>query len=82
MPHQKPDGRHITDMIAEMGLDAGNVIMVGDSHNDIYAAHAAGIRSIAVSYGYDSDIMNLGKLDMVAHSVPEIQMRLNEIWSK
>ena len=82
VPHQKPDGRHITDMMSEMGLEARKVIMVGDSHNDICAAHAAGIRSIAVSYGYDPDIVNLRELDLVAHSVPEIQTRLNEIWSK
>ena len=82
VPHQKPDGRHITDMMSELGLETRKVIMVGDSYNDIFAAHAAGVRSIGVSYGYDPDLMKLREIDLVAHSVPEIHMRLNEIWEE
>ena len=79
--HQKPDSRHITDMIDEMGLKTRDVIMVGDSHNDICAAHAAKVRSIAVTYGYDKTILSLPELDLVAHSVEDIKDRLSEVWS-
>ena len=82
VPYKKPDRRHITDMMCEMDLNTRDVIMVGDSHNDICAAHAAGVRSIAVTYGYDLNLLNLVELDLVANSVPDIQRSLNEIWSK
>ena len=78
--HQKPDSRHITDMIDEMGLKTRDVVMVGDSHNDICAAHGAKVRSIAVTYGYDKSILTLPELDLVAHSIADIKDRLGRCW--
>ena len=80
VPHQKPDPRHITDMMAEMGLKTRDVVMVGDSHNDICAAHGAKVRSIAVTYGYDKSILTLPELDLVAHSIADIKDQLSEVW--
>ena len=80
MAHQKPDRRHITGMMAEMGLKTRDVVMVGDSHNDICAAHGAKVRSIAVTYGYDKSILTLPEVDLVANSIADIKDRLSEVW--
>lgn len=49
---RKPDGRHIHATLDAMGESAANAVMIGDSENDILAAHDAGIPSICVSFGY------------------------------
>jgi phosphoglycolate phosphatase len=52
VPHRKPDGRHVLRVIDELGATRESTAMVGDSENDISAARDAGIRSVAVSFGY------------------------------
>ncbi len=52
VPHSKPDGRHLHDTLAAMGMAGKTAIMVGDSENDILAAHDAKMASICVSFGY------------------------------
>lgn len=49
---RKPDGGHVLGTIERVGGDPARAIMVGDSHNDIDAARDAGVKSIAVSFGY------------------------------
>lgn len=51
-PAPKPDPRHIEATIAAAGGVIGKAIMVGDSSNDIDAARAAQVPSIAVTFGY------------------------------
>ena len=51
----KPDPRHLSFAIEVAGGTAAHALMVGDSRPDIEAARAAGIPSIAVSFGY-SDV--------------------------
>lgn len=50
--HKKPDPEMLQTTMDALGVTAGEVLMIGDSPNDIGAAKAAGIRTIAVSYGY------------------------------
>ena len=52
VPHKKPDGRHILQVVEEMGATIGTAAMIGDSENDISAAVDANVRSIAVTFGY------------------------------
>lgn len=52
VPHSKPDGRHLLDTLAAMGMAGATTVMVGDSENDILAAHDAKMASICVSFGY------------------------------
>jgi phosphoglycolate phosphatase len=35
------------------GIEPDQALMVGDSRNDVEAAHAAGVRCVAVPYGYN-----------------------------
>ncbi len=52
LPIRKPDGGHVLGTIERVGGDPARAIMVGDSNNDIDAARDAGVKSIAVSFGY------------------------------
>lgn len=49
---QKPDGAHVLETIEMIGADPARAVMVGDSENDILAAHDAGVASVCVSFGY------------------------------
>ncbi len=52
VPHKKPDGRHVLQVIEELGATVDTTAMVGDSENDIHAANNAGIGSVCVTFGY------------------------------
>ncbi|MFB9354615.1 phosphoglycolate phosphatase [Sneathiella chinensis] len=49
---KKPDPGHIHKTLALFASGTGKAVMIGDTHNDIDAANAAGIGSVAVSFGY------------------------------
>jgi phosphoglycolate phosphatase len=51
---RKPDPLHLTRTIADAGGSLANAVMVGDTHIDIDTARAAGVRSVAVSFGYSA----------------------------
>jgi len=51
-PVRKPDPGHLLGVLERLGVARDAAIMIGDSPNDIGCAIAAGVRSIAVSYGY------------------------------
>ncbi len=51
-PVKKPDPGHITGTLARLGDSIKWAAMVGDSPNDINAAKAAKLPSVAVSFGY------------------------------
>ena len=56
--------------------------MIGDSKTDVEAANNAGVRSITVSYGYDDDVLNYPKLDMVVDNLRQVPRAIDEILSK
>ncbi|MCW5749379.1 MAG: HAD-IIIA family hydrolase [Alphaproteobacteria bacterium] len=49
---RKPHPGHILKLLARMGADPATALMVGDSIHDVAAARAAGLKVIAVSWGY------------------------------
>jgi phosphoglycolate phosphatase len=51
-PRRKPDPAHLLDVLDRLGAKPAAAVMVGDSHNDVAAARAAGVRCILVDYGY------------------------------
>lgn len=64
----KPDGRHIIETVKLGGGNPATAIMVGDTSNDINAAKDAGIRSIAVTFGYaDHPVETLGADRIISH---------------
>ena len=53
LPKRKPEPDQLLDIMAKAGVSAEESLMVGDSSNDIDAAHAAGVAALAVPYGYN-----------------------------
>lgn len=52
VPFRKPDARHVHAGLAALGVRPPEAVFVGDSPNDATAARAAGVRFLAVPYGY------------------------------
>jgi len=48
---QKPDAAALSAVADELGVDAARCAMIGDSEVDIQTARAAGVPSVAVSWG-------------------------------
>lgn len=53
LAEKKPSGLPLRHVAARFDLDPAEIAMVGDSHNDVATARAAGSTAIAVSYGYE-----------------------------
>ncbi|MBE0484286.1 MAG: phosphoglycolate phosphatase [Bacterioplanes sp.] len=53
LPEKKPSPMPLLHACAQLALKPEQAVMIGDSRNDILAAHAAGMASVAVSYGYN-----------------------------
>ncbi len=71
-PFFKPDPRHLTLTIDKAGGVVDGSIMVGDSITDVSTAKAAGVPSIAVSFGYtDIPPHDLGA-DALVHSFADL----------
>ena len=49
---RKPDPGHVQDALARIGATPDRAAMVGDSEHDVAAGRAAGLKTIAVTYGY------------------------------
>lgn len=49
---RKPAPEHLLHVVAALGVAPDDAVMVGDSPNDINAARNAGLRSVAVTFGY------------------------------
>ena len=47
----KPHPAMLLELMAELGFGAGQVVMIGDTSHDMQMAAAAGVDSLAVSYG-------------------------------
>lgn len=62
LAEKKPSPLPLLHACNTQGIDPTNTFMVGDSRNDIQAAHAANMPCVAVSYGYNhgEDIRNAG----------------------
>ena len=53
LPEKKPSPLPLQYMCEKFNIKPRNTLMIGDSKNDILAAKAASIQSVAVSYGYN-----------------------------
>ncbi|QDZ89264.1 phosphoglycolate phosphatase [Shewanella decolorationis] len=74
----KPDPLPLEHLLAEWQLDKSELLMVGDSKNDILAAKAAGVASIGLTYGYNyGEDIGLTGPDAVCEQFVEILRWLN-----
>jgi phosphoglycolate phosphatase len=49
---RKPHPAPLLEAVRQLKVDVGQALMVGDNIHDVEAAHAAGMRCVAVTYGY------------------------------
>ncbi|WP_166263424.1 phosphoglycolate phosphatase [Marinobacter caseinilyticus] len=73
LPLKKPDPTPLLHAIQTLKGDPESTLMVGDSVNDIAAAHSAKLRVVAVRYGYTygTPVDDLGA-DFVVDSLAEL----------
>lgn len=53
LPSRKPDPLPLLHVCEQLGVQVKEALMVGDSKNDIFAAKAAGMDCVGVTYGYN-----------------------------
>lgn len=53
LPQQKPDPAGLLYVLGKASAKPDDALFIGDSRNDIHAARAAGVRCVAMTYGYN-----------------------------
>ncbi len=66
-PHAKPHPEPLLEAARRMGLDPSACIYVGDDERDIVAGHAAGMKTVAATYGYLGAQSDVQKWQAHAH---------------
>lgn len=74
----KPHPSMILQAMAETGVAAEDVVMIGDTRFDMDMARAAGVCGIGVSWGYHA-AAELGG-DYLIHGFQELPLMLDQIW--
>lgn len=69
----KPHPRMLLELMAELGVEPGRTLMIGDTTHDLQLAANAGAASVAVSYGaHEPELLHGLAPRHVAHSVAEL----------
>jgi phosphoglycolate phosphatase len=69
----KPHPLMLEELMAELGVTPGRVLMIGDTTHDLQLALNAGCASVGVSYGaHEPESFDLLKPLFIAHSVPQL----------
>lgn len=79
LPVRKPDPGHLLGTLEMLGSGPDRAVMIGDSLNDIQVAVEAGVRSIAVSYGYRKQPVDELGADIVIDSFADIPLALERL---
>lgn len=77
-PHLKPHPGMIHRVLSDLGVPPERAIMIGDNVNDILAARAAGVRSVAVGYGLgDPAVLRAADPDFFCERIEDIMSLFN-----
>ena len=80
LTEKKPSPLLLQHAAEVLGIDVANMLMVGDSKNDIIAAKAAGCFSVGITFGYgDMTLLSQDKAtkpDLLIRALPEIYENL------
>ena len=79
MEFSKPDARVFHAVVEELGGHGGGAVMIGDSITDVLTARAAGVKVIAVDYGYTTEPAHMLGADAVTgdfRQIPALAARL------
>jgi len=72
-PNKKPDPMALNWLLDKHKVDASQMLMVGDSKNDILAARNAGCVSFGLTYGYNhGEPISNAKPDFVADDIAQL----------
>ncbi len=52
IPFRKPSPEPVLKLLRDLGINAENTVIVGDSINDVAAGRAAGVLTVGCTYGY------------------------------
>lgn len=70
----KPDPDMLLQLLSELDLNPARVLMVGDTTHDIHMAHAAGVDSLAVTYGaHRPELLQAARPTALVSSVSAMQ---------
>lgn len=73
LPHKKPHPGPLQHCLQHFGVTAAQSLMVGDSRNDVEAARAAGVRVVAVPWGYNhGEPIEAARPDWLVDSLQEL----------
>jgi len=76
---KKPDPMPLLHVCETLDLEVNECLMIGDSKNDILAAKAAGMQSVAVSYGYNyNEDISVHEPESVINDMSELCSLLRE----
>lgn len=75
---RKPSPKPILHILTALSLRSDEAVMVGDSNYDIDSGKAAGVRTVAVSYGYRNRSLLKGA-DFIIDSIGELIPKLREL---
>ncbi len=74
---RKPDPQGVFEALGILGVKPEEAAYIGDSDVDVLTGHNAGMRAIAVSWGYrDRDILEACQPDFLADNVEELRRYL------
>ncbi|WP_035057172.1 phosphoglycolate phosphatase [Andreprevotia chitinilytica] len=59
LPQKKPSAEPLLHVADKLGVPPGEMLMVGDSKNDLLAARAAGSPVVMVDYGYGENVADM-----------------------
>lgn len=80
---KKPHPAPLYSVLAQQGLHAKELLFVGDSRNDIQAAHAAGCPSVGMTYGYNyGEAIALSSPDVVLDRFSQLLPLVGPLTSK
>ncbi len=79
LPVRKPDPGHLRAVLQALGADADRAVMIGDSAADMAVARNAGIRAIAVSYGYPRMPVSALGADVIIDHFTELPAALKRL---
>ena len=76
VPEKKPSPAPVIEMLKKISCGPDEAVMVGDSNYDIEAGRAAGVRTVAVSYGF-REVSLLKDADFIIDNMTELTFRLD-----
>jgi phosphoglycolate phosphatase len=76
VPEKKPSPAPVIEMLKKISCGPDEAVMVGDSNYDIEAGRAAGVRTVAVSYGY-RHVSLLKDADFIIDNMKELILKLD-----